>query len=200
MSHHAIKVDHDETGRNNAVLHHHSFIDGPISISFHSYYNDNTPIYYELEPFIAPLRLVSVAAAVNFLPESWVQTVKTLNDPNVFDEAALNDSTVFVQAQSIQYLLNVHDDKIKYRKFIRHLYDLCLNEIENDRRIDERRIMKAVCRDNAELKKHTEKHATALDVIHDTFTLISERHLDITNAISVLLDKLFNHAITASIK
>lgn len=200
MSHHTIKVDQDETGRNNAVLHHHSFVDGAVSISFHSYYNDNTPILYELEPFVVPLRLASVAAAVKFLPESWVKTVKDINDPLVFDDTTLTEDAVFVQVQSIQYLLNVHDDKVKYRKFIRHLYDLCLNEIENDRRIDERRLMQRVCRENSELKKHTEKHATALDIIHDTLHLISERHLDIKNAIGSLLDQLLNRAIVATIK
>lgn len=186
--------DYDD-GLNNAVLHQHKFEDGDISISFHSYYNDATPILYELEPFIKPLRLSSCNAAIKLLPEAWVRLAGSLGDTELFKSSKISTTAVFVQVQSIQYLLNILEDRGKLRKFIAHLYDWCLSDIENDRRVRERRIIQHMRRENEKLKTHTEHHATAFDVIHETLHLISERHMDIKDAIAKLLETLVSKAI-----
>lgn len=193
----AIKFENNDDGHLNSALHQHSFVDGGVSIRFFSYYNDSTPIFYELGPFIKPLRIASVEAAIKILPDSWVRTAAELHDHDLFDKAKISMNETFVQVQSIQYLLNVHEDKVKNRKFIAHLYDLCLTEIENNRRFHERKIIQAMRRENQELKHHTNHHTTTLDLIHDTLHLISERHADIKDAIAQLLDKILKKAIHA---
>lgn len=187
---------HDD-GRLNAVLHQHSFVHQGMSVTFYSYYNDLTPILYQLEPFIKPLRLTSTEAAVKILPQTWVRTVASLSDDELFENANIPKDAAFVQVQSIQYLLNFHDDKVKYRKFIEHLYNLCLSEIETDRLLHERRILQQIRRENVNLQKSSTEHATTLDVLKEFFHTLKDRHVDIMDACMKTADQLLNRSIAA---
>ena len=176
---------------NIPVLEHHKFIDKDITLAFYTYYNDLTPIMYELEPFLKPLRINSLATALRYLPATWVTTVRDLDKSHgVFNAAPeLHSDHVFVRVQSIQYLMSFQEDKFKNRTFIQHLYDMCLTGIEHDRLVHDRN---SLCR----LKYQTAKHANSLDFLKETLDVIKTHHSDIEKAIGLLVNVLTTHSLS----
>ena len=83
----------------NPVLEKHTFTDASLTLSFYTYYNDNTQIYYELEPLIKPMRLVSVDATIKHLPFEWVKNAIDFNDDDLFTKAELLLNSAFVEVQ-----------------------------------------------------------------------------------------------------
>lgn len=163
-----------------SVLDKHNYEAGDYNIHFYSYYNDNTPIYYEFMPFINAMKISSSESVIKNMPQTWLKSADYFRDL-VFKRAKIPPSTLFVEAAGIQYMTSLTTN-INRRKFIERLYNCSFGEIENDRRS---KMIKSI----KELQQTTVTHKSIIDEIIKTLTAINEHHDFIKSNISDLIDK-----------
>jgi len=164
-----------------SVLDKHFYESGDYQVQFYSYYNDNTPIYYELMPFIVAMKAVTPDNVIKNLPSTWLKTADYFRDL-VFKRAKIPPSTLFVEGAGIQYMIGIISTSVNRRKFIERLYNCSFNEIENDRRS---KMIKTI----KQLQQTSNDHSNLLEEINNTLTIIFEHHDLIKNSISDLIKK-----------
>lgn len=178
-----LKNESDYIGALNitSVLDKHFYESDDYQVQFYSYYNDNTPIYYELMPFIIAMKATSPDTVIKNLTPSWLKTADYFRDL-VFKRAKIPATTIFVEAACIQYMASIMTTSINRRKFLERLYNCSFSEIENDRRS---KIIKTV----KKLQKTVNDHTTMLEEINNTLTLIYDHHDIIKSNIQDLIKK-----------
>lgn len=171
----------------NSDLTQHVF-DSPVgTIIFYSYYNDDTPIYYEIRPFIVALKFPIEDAALKLLPQTWIKLSDEFNDPK-FKLLKIRPNTEFVQPQAIQFLIN-NSQNAKRKIFVEKLYDLCFNELKTARRTKTNKKIQAMAQRISELENKHTHHATILDIIHDALQAITCKHSELHSVLSTLMKK-----------
>lgn len=165
----------------------HTFESPLANIRFYSYYNETTPIYYELRPFVVALKTVSEEATIKTIPSDWLRKASNFDDPK-FEKAKIDPNSEFAEGLAIQYLVLNSDNKQR-KQFVEKLYRICFHQIETDRTIRMHKHLKDLMHQIHELKKKHEQHSTAMDIFHDLLRILSDKHDDIGKLIRSIIKK-----------
>lgn len=152
---------------------------------FHVYYTAISPLYYELMPFVRALRFTNEVEVVKMLPPTWIKHVDDFNDPK-FVAAHLTRSTKFIESQGIPMLCTLTDSKNR-ATFMQKLYDITLKKVENDRIVENNRLVVALGDKVAKLAQCHDNHSNLLTKIKETFDEITNSHTNIVDGITKLI-------------
>lgn len=155
------------------------------TMMFHVYYTATSPLYYELMPFVRALKFANEVEAIKMLPSTWIKHVDDFNDPK-FIQAHLPRNTKFIESQGVPMLCTITDSKTR-ANFMQKLYDVKLKKIENDRILENNRIIMDLSDQVAKLTKNHESHGALLNKIKDAFDIITGNHSSIIDNITKLV-------------
>ncbi|AUQ44011.1 putative gp013-like protein [Esparto virus] len=156
-----------------------------VMVSFLTYYSEESPVYYELMPFIQMLKFIKDRDILNSLPREWVKQCSDFKDPK-FEQAQILPDTMFGEFSAVHLIITSSESKIRM-EFVEKLSNICFRRIEGNRtqRIHQKHKQledKIIC-----LRDQHERHTSILDVIRDAIKVISEHH----NSIEQLLHRLY---------
>lgn len=194
---------------NTSVLEKHKVVlDDKLrtNVIFYSYYNNKTPIYYELSPIIKVFKFTKEQDTIALIPTYWIKKVADFNDP-IFASKDLLPDALFIEASGISFLIASSENK-SLAGAVTNLYNMCIRKTENDRvkRIntailylkqkiasledDLDRKTKQFSLELNELTHKHEKHSKQTELIKDVIQVISENHSIIQDAWKSLCEKL----------
>lgn len=201
--------------RKHSILEKHSItLDDKqkTAVTFYLYYNNQTPIYYGLEPIIKLFKFTKESEVRNSIPRYWVKLVVDFDDPIfVTGSKKFSSDASFVEASGIAFLIALSENKA-LTSTVTNLYNICIRKTENDRvrRIntkivslkEEVRELKAHL-DDASQKVHSEMNimrgenrenveslTVTQSIIKEAIGLVVNNHTTIQSILSDLLGKL----------
>lgn len=123
------------TQNTGSLLQHNFAVRDSDPFNFFTYYNDLTPIMYELEPFLKPLGIKSKDEAIRFLPDKWLVTLGDLDHEQLYlrTNGRVTASTEFLREHGIQYLMTFSGVTQKKNEFITNLFNMCIHDVQHNR-------------------------------------------------------------------
>lgn len=196
---------------NRGILEKHTVnLDDKLksSVTFYSYYNSNTPIYYELSPIINLLKFTKEMEIIANIPINWKVHISELND-DIFAAHSINKNAIFVEASGIAFLIALSENK-SLANTVTTLYNTCIRKTESARvtrintKIDElktslidlRSKLESLQDDHINFKTHHEKHVSKhthiLSMIRDAMHAALGNHNNLITIFESLL-QTFTH-------
>lgn len=180
------------------------------SITFYSYYNNASPIYYELEPLIKVFKFTKELEIIAQIPKDWIKRASEFSD-SVFSSRSVALNTAFVEATGIAFLISQSENK-SLANTVTNLYNMCIRKTENDRvkrintkivtlkkELDSQKehiesITKQFYSKLDEMKRMHETHANEMSTKHsfikDALDVLTENHVTIQGVLRDLFAKL----------
>lgn len=123
------------TQNTGSLLQHNFAVRDSDPFNFFTYYNDLTPIMYELEPFLKPLGIKSKDEAIRFLPDKWLVTLGDLDHEQLYlrTNGRVTAGTEFLREHGIQYLMTFSGVTQKKNEFITNLFSMCIHDVQHNR-------------------------------------------------------------------
>lgn len=151
-----------------------------ISVQFYTYYNDESTIFYELKPFIAALKPVSIDVAIKNIPPMLLKRAYEFGDEK-FSRAKIDGDTYFGESSAVEFAILSSDNKQK-RAIFETLYRMCIHQSEKDRIINTHRYIR-------KLEEKHDKHSSILESCESLLRTLCEKHDDISSIIRAFTNK-----------
>lgn len=165
------------------LQHSYEYKTGGTTFVFYSYYNAQTPIYYELRPFVAALKFANADQVIRDLPKEWVCTAGTFNDAR-FKKAEIKDSTEFGLVEAIDRLAINADTN---QAFIKNVHNKCFKYIQELRMQNINDTITKLSDRIEQLENLHNHHTNALGTLHKLLTDVSETHSNLAGIITGVL-------------
>lgn len=162
------------------LQHSYEYKSGSTTFVFYSYYNAQTPIYYELRPFVTALKFANADQVINDLPKEWICTAGTFNDAR-FKKAKIKDSTEFGLVEAIDRLAINAD---KNQAFIENVHNKCFKYIQELRMQNLNDIIAKLSDRIEQLENLQDHHKTTLGTLHKLLTDVSDTHSNLAGIIT----------------
>ncbi|AQN78566.1 ACH96143.1 unknown protein [Kallithea virus] len=159
-----------------------------IVVSFHTYYSEKTPVYYELLPFVQMLKFVKDRDIINSIPRGWIKRCEDFHDEKLV-KAQILPETLFGEFSAVHFIITSSDSKIRL-EFIEKLSELCFRKIDSTRMQRIHHKNRLLSEEVVLLRSRQEKHSSVLDVIRETLKIISEHHIELEKVIKKIYDKI----------
>lgn len=177
----------------NAILERHTvhLSDTPSTkVSFYSYYTNQSPIYYELDPIIKIFKFTDEKANIDSIPIAWVKPVSAFDD-NVFNNSTnkLDSNALFVEAAGIAHLIGRCTNK-SIVNTISSLYNMCFRRTESDRVTRLHKTITDLRQATHSLQDKFGSISTSHSFIEDAIKALTSQHGIIHELLMKLLEKL----------
>lgn len=128
-------ADKNQKRKHSVLEKHNVTLDDKqrTAVTFYSYYNNETPIYYGLEPLIKLFKFTKELEMMNSIPRMWVKRVSEFDDPIFMSgNKRFAPDALFVDASGIAFLISLSENKA-LTSTVTNLYNICIRKTENDR-------------------------------------------------------------------
>lgn len=196
-------ADKNQKKKHSVLEKHNVTLDDKqrTAVTFYSYYNKETPIYYGLEPLIKLFKFTKELEMMNSIPRIWVKRVSEFDDP-IFMSGTKRfaPDTLFVDASGIAFLISLSENKA-ITSTVTNLYNICIRKTENDRVHRINTIIVTLENEVQSLRRQFDDHSSTTSgtlealngkhsFIKSAFELIVENHSKIQAVMDDLIGKL----------
>jgi hypothetical protein len=161
---------------------------GKTEITFHIYYDDKSPIYFELEPFMKLINFTEAAAAeiLQKIPGHWIAKAREFKEISL---PTIDPNKMFCSVEAIMYLFSMSEKKDK-PQFLQKVLDMCVMPIQHQRNEESRKRIIALEQVVENLVSQHEKHHSKFEILGDFLDTLKAHQSEILEVVKGVKDAL----------